>query len=400
MSVQQSATRNASVEQPDKYDELGMRGLYESPHLAERPLMAHIENAPELMAEAREAARTRDGQPLQPTVEGQCQAARDYDWTREVDLAHDGRFGETLAQQERRLAEERELERYSETALAAEEAGLERERSSRLVNVEERRQIRADFCERAALASGVDPGAPDPRELLSEEELAAVNQQARRLADSIMEGRWSAVIARRLAEAVRNGRPLVEATIELTDELYQLPEVIQPIATVDPRGDNADIEGEVMRLFEPASPTQQQVGYLQDETGSVKVTIWRKSHQSTLLHEGDRVRIYGGKPGAYRGRKTLAVVYDSRVRVIERGEGPAPRRGFGREVNWGSVSESDGRQRPRPCKAPSLTDRRSKPVPRSEAGRFRGRERWIYPAESCPDWFGEREDVSIQPPVA
>lgn len=395
MSIQQSSQKNASVGQPAKYDELDMRGLYESPHIAELPVMAHIENATELLAGAREVARTRDGQPLHPTVQGEIQTERDYDWTRSPDLEHDGYFGETLAQQERRLAEERELERYREKALAAESAGLERERSARLLTEEERRQIHADFEERAALAAGEDPTAPDPREQLSQEDLAAVNLQAYRIAERVRNQRWTAVLSRRLAQKVVKGQSVAEASLDLTDELYEEPDVVQPIATVDPWGDNVDIEGTVTRLFDPSAPNIQQVGYVQDETGSVKVTIWKKSHQRKILHEGDRVRITYGKPGSYKGQKTLAVVYDSRMEVLEEGEGPAPVHGSGQKETRENGRGFAGEQRLGPCKAPSMTDTKSKPVPRSEAARFQGDERWIYPAEACPEWFREQENVEI-----
>ena len=130
------------------------------------------------------------------------------------------------------------------------------------------------------------------------------------------------------------------------------------------------------------------------------MTIWKKSAQATRLHEGDRVRISGGKPGVYKGTPTVAVVYDTRMAVLERGSGPGPvhRPGNGRGRKNGS--EVAGGQRPRPCRAPSLSDARSQAVPRSAAARFHGRERWIFPAASCPDWFRERENVRVTGPEA
>ena len=44
----------------------------------------------------------------------------------------------------------------------------------------------------------------------------------------------------------------------------------------------------------------------------------------TLLDEGDRVRISGGKPGEYNGTKTVAVTSDTTMCILERGDGPAP----------------------------------------------------------------------------
>jgi hypothetical protein len=224
--------------------------------------------------------------------------------------------------------------------------------------------------------------------------------QADRLAGRITNGRWRPVLGRRLAQRVVNGQPLPEASIAIAEALYKESGVIQPIATLDPWDEVADIEGVVTRLFEPSAPNIQQVGYVQDDSGSAKVTIWKKSEQRAILHEGDRVKIRGGKPGVYKGTPTVAVVYDSRMDVLEEGTGPGPVHRTGNGTVWGNGRGAAGEQRPGPCTAPSMTDSRSKPVPRSAAARFRGEERWIFPAGSCPDWFLQQENVRVTGPEA
>ena len=79
------------------------------------------------------------------------------------------------------------------------------------------------------------PGAAertDPREMLTQEELAAVNEQAMRISDEV-QGGWSrAVVAKQLVEKVQRGEDVTKAVLETLEELKAVPGAIVPIADV------------------------------------------------------------------------------------------------------------------------------------------------------------------------
>ena len=232
-----------------------------------------------------------------------------------------------------------------------------------------------------------------PQEKLSQEELGAVNRQAKRLADRLSGGPTRAALSRRLAERVTNGQDVTDAALTLLEELYANAEAVAPIGEIDPYQYEADIQGTVTTLFEPLSPSQQQVGFVTDDSGaSVKVTVWRKSRQDTVLREGDEVRIRGGKPSSYNGQVTLAVTHDTVVSVVERGDGPAPVHHTSRADVWAGASDLRGEQRLESCALPSGMHGTA---PRPEAARFEGAFLWEFPAEACPDWWCAREDVRM-----
>jgi hypothetical protein len=83
---------------------------------------------------------------LRPRVELEKQGRIDDDWSRKSGLDHP--YGTTLEGEERRFAEEQELERYREQALAAEEAGIDRERSCRVQTEQESSECVREFSER------------------------------------------------------------------------------------------------------------------------------------------------------------------------------------------------------------------------------------------------------------
>ncbi|WP_226021926.1 hypothetical protein [Halomicrobium salinisoli] len=260
----------------------------------------------------------------------------DYDWTRSTEVGPDRRFGETLAQQERRHGREAEQARHRETALDAHNAGIDRAASSRELTTTGQAQRRRDFWERKHLAAGrqtvtVPAGnhsrTVDPRQSLDRDTLAEINSQAHRIAQRFDVSR--AGIARRLAEEFdKQGVDIAGAVLTVLDGLRDDIGVPTPIDDIDPEGESVTVEGRITTLFDPASPNQYQVGYLGDDAGDrVKVTVWVRSTHGPMirtLREGDRVRIVDGKPGQFAGTKTVAVTSETCLCVLEQGDGSAP----------------------------------------------------------------------------
>ncbi|MFQ3293194.1 MAG: hypothetical protein ACI8VE_000251 [Natrialbaceae archaeon] len=238
---------------------------------------------------------------FQPSVEQEIQA--------KVDANHPDGIVEDyshlpLAQEERILAREAELERISAQAELGGQDGRA-ERTRRTV-VEERREQRRARRE------------PDPRERLSQEDLAKVNQEAQRIVERVEGGPGRAAVARSLASRVRAGQPLTEAVFATLDEQLASPGVILPIEKVpEVQTDEVSVEGEVIQLWDPSTPSIQQVGLIADETSKIKFTIWRKSQQ-TVIREGQQVRFWAAKKNWYEGRCSIALTYDSRIEFPER----------------------------------------------------------------------------------
>jgi ssDNA-binding replication factor A large subunit len=79
-----------------------------------------------------------------------------------------------------------------------------------------------------------------------------------------------------------------------------------------------DIRGKVIELWEPSNPKIAQVGLLEDESGRVKVTVWKASDQP-WMEEGDTVEIHRAATSWYQGRVSVALTGWSRVQFPERG---------------------------------------------------------------------------------
>lgn len=438
MSYQYSSQKKATdVGQQAKYDELNETLLYSSPHQEHGPAHPGVDGRPG--APAAEPATDADGQELRASRSREYAAETDATYTvggsgdgeyADVDAIEAGQalgdrldegeagalVGEaaagaywqeallagrdeelnglgdpfvgtagresfSLATEERIAGEHAERERQREKAHGAVAAGIDRAR-----------QCRKDVTAQAADQRATSDEIPsDPRPGFSQDVLAAVNQQARSLSKRLTSGPTPAALSRRLARRVQDGTDVVSAALHLLEDLYEESGVVAPISKVDPWQYEADIQGTVTKLFEPAAPSQQQVGYITDESGaSVKVTIWEKSQQGTVLHEGDEVRIRAGKPDQYNGQLTLAVTHDTIVEVVERGKGPAPVHHTCRADIWENASDFQGEQRHRPCTQPNTG---SKAVVRPKAARFKGAESWMFPASACPNWWCEREEV-------
>ncbi|GAA0309531.1 SOSS complex subunit B family protein [Halarchaeum salinum] len=161
-------------------------------------------------------------------------------------------------------------------------------------------------------------GRRDPRETMSQETLAAVNQQAARLFERTR-GYSRAAISRMLAERVRRGQDVVDAVIELGEALQYGAGQLVPIGALEQvESDEVSVEGRISRLFDPSHPAIAQVGLLEDATGTVKLTVWEKSRQP-VVREGERVRVRGAALSTYDGRPNLAATGWTTLSFPERG---------------------------------------------------------------------------------
>jgi hypothetical protein len=108
----------------------------------------------------------------------------------------------------------------------------EREAQCRRVAEAVSRERRCAFQKRAASVNPwCDPERTDPREELAQEQLAAVNKQAMRLAKKL-DGWSRAAISRRLAERVVDGAGVMSAVVGVSEELRTAPGQVIPIADV------------------------------------------------------------------------------------------------------------------------------------------------------------------------
>ncbi|WP_136718220.1 DNA-binding protein [Halorientalis salina] len=223
-----------------------------------------------------------------------------------ADTSQDRIHGVTLEQEERIRAREAELERISAQA----ELGTQDGREQRT------REVVSEQC-------GRDEPAPsertDPREKLTQEELAEVNEQAMRISDEV-QGGWSrAVVAKQLAEKVQRRRDVTKAVLETLEELKAAPGAIVPIADVPdvPVGE-VTVEGEITQLWDPSDTSISQVGLIEDDSGKIKFTIWEASRK-TVVGEGETVRFRAVKKNWYQGRCSIAITGWSRIEFPERG---------------------------------------------------------------------------------
>ncbi|ERG93648.1 MAG: hypothetical protein J07HQW2_00081, partial [Haloquadratum walsbyi J07HQW2] len=341
---------NSDVEQDDRFDELRLRGLYESPHLESDCLGIRLENAGELMIAAR---REPEYDEFGLEIDGPGRYELDAYWVgaslrttegRDVDpmdLADEDLTGLPLEAQERLHGLREERKRQREKALAAHSIGIDRETRCREDILGECRERRAQRNERV-IGAGIDRDNAfkhiDKNE--NEAEAEAVREVAARIEDHLITGPREEVLQHLLARKVRRGQDVFTAQSNTLEQLYQEASVIQPISIssvpIIPSKYNveADIQGEVTTLWQPKSQSQQQVDLIKDDAGdTIKFTVWTRSRQSVIFHEGDLVRIRAGKVGKYQGQATLAADSETQIEVLERGDGPAPR-GDILNVDW------------------------------------------------------------------
>jgi len=216
-----------------------------------------------------------------------------------------------LAQEERIRAREAELERISAQAELGTQDGRA-ERTREVVTEQFRRRTRAE--------PGSEQGDDDtdPREDLSQDELATVNREAHRIAEKVENGPSRAAVARLLADKIVDGQEITDAVFDTLEAVKQMPGVIIPINKVPAvPGDEVSVSGEIIQLWRPSSSAISQVGLIADKSGKIKFTVWGKSDQKGV-REGDRVQIKHAKKNWYQGRCSIALTYDSRIVFPER----------------------------------------------------------------------------------
>ena len=244
---------------------------------------------------------------LRPSVEQEIQG--------KVYTNHPEVRGLTLEAEERLAAREWELERTRARFDDRQDSDREaRTRQAAWVGSEKRRRR---FEKRAASVDPwCDPDRADAREQLRREELGAVNAEAARLVGKL-EGWSRAAVSRMVAERVVDGVEFESAVFEVFDELLTGPGGVIPIASVG-LVDRAevDIEGEVVKLFEPSHSSIEWVGLVADETETIKVTSWHRSEKPTV-EEGDHIRLRSVAKNWYQGRVSVAVTGRSDVVFFE-----------------------------------------------------------------------------------
>jgi hypothetical protein len=255
---------------------------------------------------------------FQATVQMEVQAKVDSNHPdARVEEGPDHLFGKTLEQEERIQAREADLERISAQAELGTQDG--REKRTRDIAAKRSAERRVEFQKRAASVDPwADPERDDPREELTQEQLAAVNTQSMRLAEKL-DGWSRAAIGRRLGEAVVGGKDMMSAVVGVFEELQTAPGQVVPIGKVeDVNRKEVSIEGRVEVLWDSDSPAIAQVGLIADDTGKTKVTIWEKS-DAPWIEEGEQVRIHKAARNWYEGRVSLAVTGWSTLHFPERG---------------------------------------------------------------------------------
>ncbi len=249
---------------------------------------------------------------LRPTVELEIQA--------KVDTNHPdaGVSGLTLEAEERMRAREWEIAKTRTRWDDRQES--DREARTRRMVSDQSRARRVEFQRRAgSVDRRLEPGRADPREGLSRGELAAVNQQATRIHQMVKSSISRAVLSKQLAERLVRGEELVSAAGAVIENQWTRPGGIVPIAKVGevPRGE-VTVEGRVTQLWTPSHPAVQQVGLLEDDTGRIRFTVWKKSEQA-MVREGERVRFRSAEKNWYEGRCSIGLTWWSNTEFPERG---------------------------------------------------------------------------------
>lgn len=227
------------------------------------------------------------------------------------------RTGLTLEAEERLAAREAEIRRTHQRYDRRQES----DREARTQRVAERGSVerREAFARKAASVDPwADPDRVDPRAQLERAQLGEVNREAARLAGELPG--WSrAAISRLVAQRVVEGVDMMEAVLMVFEALRDAPGQVIPIQSVgEVNRAEVDIAGVVGVLWEPTHQAIAQVGLLEDETGTVKFTVWRKSSQPEV-REGECVRIRSVAKSWYQGQVSVALTGRSQLMVLEDG---------------------------------------------------------------------------------
>jgi len=224
-------------------------------------------------------------------------------------------FGMTLEAEEKWEAREAEKQRTHDRRSTQSSV---REQGSRVSVQRGREQAQRRFAERrASVDPTVDPRRPHPCEELSRADVAAVNQQARDITEELRETGSRASVARQLAERVASGSGLLSASVAVMTAERTRAGTVVPISELEELSrPEVSIQGEIITLWEAPHPAIQQVGLLEDDTGRVKFTTWRKSRQP-IVAVGDSVRMRAVAKNWYDGRVSVALTSDSRIVFLD-----------------------------------------------------------------------------------
>jgi hypothetical protein len=225
------------------------------------------------------------------------------------------RTGLTLEAEERLAAREAEIRRTHQRYDREQKS----DREARTMKA-----ARAGSCKRRRIfekrTGSVDPWADpdreDPRVHLEQAQLGEVNREATRLAGKLP-GYSRAAISRLVAQQVVEGVGIMEAVLTVFEALQQAPGQVIPIGVAgEVSRSEVDIEGEVSVLWEPSHSAIAQVGLLEDETGTVKFTVWQKSSQPEI-REGECVRMRSVAKSWYQGQVSVALTGWSQLTVLK-----------------------------------------------------------------------------------
>ena len=225
-------------------------------------------------------------------------------------------------------------------------------------------------------------------------------------------------LALALAERVNRGVEPTNALLRQAEDEANDPQNVQKIgnvrymSTAQTKG-RFSTQGRVSILFENTHPGIKQAGVLQDETGTIRFAIWKKSewdetrptpdptdfggrtlirsHRFPELTVGDLVRVENVHKGWYGNEATFETRRDSEITILEQ----AP-------------DDSDDESASTPQQTPSVESRRTRPhrkskpsitgtaVPRNPIAYWRGSESWVFPiADWMPDWWLAQDDVEV-----
>jgi hypothetical protein len=185
---------------------------------------------------------------FRPSVQMEVQAKVDSNHPdARLEAGPDHIYGKTLVQEERIQGREAELAAISAKAVFGSQDG--REERTREIVVKESATRRVEFLKRAGCVNPmIHPDRADPREMLTPEQLGAVNTEAMRLAEKL-KGWSTAAIGRQLAEAVVGGLDLTSAVVGTFEKLQTAPGVIVPIGELEAiNREEVSIEGRIVQL--------------------------------------------------------------------------------------------------------------------------------------------------------
>jgi hypothetical protein len=217
-----------------------------------------------------------------------------------------------------------------------------------------------------------------------------------------------------LAERVSRGVEPASALLRQAEAEANDPRNIQTIGNVrymstrQTKG-RFSTQGRVAILFENTHPGIKQAGVLQDDTGSIRFAIWKKSewdetrptpdptdvggrtlirsHRFPELAVGDLVRAENVVKGWYGDEATFETRRDSELTILERATDDS------RDHTATSETATTHERRPRQRRrtGPKTT---GAPVPKNPIAYWRGSERWVFPiTDWTPDWWLAQENV-------